>query len=150
MLPRTLLLFLIFLILTITACAEKSSDPSPSKEVSKLKLDETGCQNKNINRVALFGDLHVHTRYSFDAAANSTGATPEDAHRYAKGQEIPFFPLDEDGVAVGRAKIDRPLDFLAVTDHGEFLGERALCRNENSPRYDIPFCETTGQTGLGV
>ena len=122
MLPRTLLLFVTFLILTITACADKSSDPSPSKEVSKLRLDEIGCQNKNINRAALFGDLHVHTRYSFDAAANSTGATPEDAHRYAKGQEIPFFPLDEDGVAIGRAKIDRPLDFLAVTDHGEFLG----------------------------
>ena len=140
MLPRTLLLFVIFLILTITACAEKSNDPSPSKEVSELKLDEIGCQNKKIDRVALFGDLHVHTRYSFDAAANSTGATPEDAHRYAKGQEIPFFPLDEDGMAIGRAKIDRPLDFLAVTDHGEFLGERALCRNENSPRYNIPFC----------
>ena len=140
MLPRTLLLFVIFLILTITACAEKSNDPSPSKEVSELKLDEMGCQNKKINRIALFGDLHVHTRYSFDAAANSTGATPEDAHRYAKGQEIPFFPLDEDGMAIGRAKIDRPLDFLAVTDHGEFLGERALCRNENSPRYNIPFC----------
>ena len=140
MLPRTLLLFVIFLILTITACAEKSNDPSPSKEVSELKLDEMGCQNKKINRIALFGDLHVHTRYSFDAAANSTGATPEDAHQYAKGQEIPFFPLDEDGMAIGRAKIDRPLDFLAVTDHGEFLGERALCRNENSPRYNIPFC----------
>ncbi len=91
-------------------------------------------------RQPLFGDLHVHTSYSFDAAANSIGATPEDAHRFAQGQPIDFWPLDEHGEPAGKFAIDRPLDFLAVTDHGEFLGERAICRTPGSPRYDTPYC----------
>lgn len=99
-----------------------------------------GCPNADEFGMALFGDVHVHTSYSFDAAANSTGATPYDANRYARGEEIPFFPIGENGEAVGTTKIDRPLDFLAVTDHGEFLGERAICRTEGSPSYDTEFC----------
>jgi hypothetical protein len=129
----------------LTACGapEPTTDVSVN-EASKDKLGEQteihSCDNATQNGTALFGDLHIHTRYSFDAAANSTGATPEDAHRYARGEEIPIFPINDQGVAIGRTKIDRPLDFLAVTDHGEFLGERALCRTESSPVYDTNFC----------
>ena len=102
--------------------------------------NEGHCENYAATGMALFGDLHVHTSYSFDAAANTTGATPADAHRYAKGEAIPFWPLDDAGNPVGSTQIDRPLDFLGVTDHGEFLGERAICRTEGSPSYDTEFC----------
>jgi uncharacterized protein DUF3604 len=132
----------------LTGCGEPSqtSGTSPSSAGTKLpegapaQPTDTTCENYTEAGMPLFGDVHVHTSYSFDAAANSTGATPTDAQNYAQGGEIPFFPLDANGQPVGKAKIDRPLDFLAVTDHGEFLGERALCRTAGSPVYDGDFC----------
>ena len=103
------------------------------------------CATYTEDRLPLFGDLHVHTSFSFDAAAISTGATPMDANRFAKGEAIPFWPI-ENGEPAGRYTIDSPLDFLAVTDHGEFLGERRLCSEPSSPSYDSPFCTAARQS----
>ncbi len=139
----------------VGGCSDAESPASQSAQFS-TGAETVSCERFDDNRMALFGDLHIHTSYSFDAAANSTGATPEDANRYARGEAIPFFPINDQGVATGRTKIDRPLDFLAVTDHGEFLGERALCRTEGSPVYNTEFCggyrsnERTGMMMLGT
>ena len=69
----------------------------------------------NVNRDAFFGDLHVHTRYSFDAFIFGTTASPDDAYKYAKGNSIKH-PLGFD------MQLDDPLDFYAVTDHAAWLG----------------------------
>ncbi len=67
-------------------------------------------------RKAYFGDLHVHTQNSFDAFVFGVRRSPDDAYRFAKGEAIP-----NDGG--GQVKLaDGPLDFYAVTDHGEYLG----------------------------
>ena len=137
-------------VLIVTALQIGCNDPTQTADTASATMsnvsDSTSarvdsCDNASENRTALFGDVHIHTRYSFDAAANSTGTTPEDAHRYARGEEIPIFPVNDQGVAIGRTKIDRPLDFIAVTDHGEFLGERRLCRSSESPVYGSAFCK---------
>ena len=70
---------------------------------------------ENAQRNAYFGDLHVHTAYSFDAFAFGTTATPYDAYRYATGQAIKH-PAGFD------VQLRQPLDFYAVTDHAMFLG----------------------------
>jgi hypothetical protein len=70
---------------------------------------------QNAARKAYFGDLHVHTTYSFDAYAFGTLATPYDAYRYARGESIKH-PAGFD------VKLRQPLDFYAVTDHAMFLG----------------------------
>ncbi|MBT5153507.1 MAG: DUF3604 domain-containing protein [Gammaproteobacteria bacterium] len=139
--------FVVFLLIPLLSSCDGTEAPStttPTAEATAATpLIDTGCQDQSPNGIALFGDVHVHTKFSFDAAANSFGATPIDANAFARGEAIKFFPLSEAGEPVGAAQIDRPLDFLAVTDHGEFLGERSLCRTEGSPAYDTKFCTNT-------
>ena len=81
-----------------------------------------------IERYAYFGDLHVHTRFSMDAFAFGTRATPDDAYRFARGAEI----RHPEGYAV---QLDQPLDFYAVTDHAEYLGGLTTLSNPNHPLH---------------
>ena len=48
-------------------------------------------------------------------SSTAPGATPDDAYRYAQGE-----PLTH--AAGFEIRLDRPLDFFAVTDHASFLG----------------------------
>ncbi len=63
----------------------------------------------------LWGDTHVHTANSVDAFGFGVRLTPEDALRFARGEEV----TSTTGV---KAKLPRPLDFMVITDHAEGLG----------------------------
>lgn len=92
------------------------------------------CAARAETRQVLFGDLHSHTAFSWDAWAYGNRALPGDAYRFAKGEAIA--PL-----ADGRVfKLSRPLDFAAVSDHVEFLGEMELCTVPGSPGYEEGIC----------
>ena len=63
-----------------------------------------------------WGDLHVHTNFSLDAyGVANTYVTPDEAYRFARGEEV----TSTTGV---RAKLSRPLDWLAISDHAEMYG----------------------------
>jgi len=87
------------------------------------------------DRVALFGDMHIHTMYSHDAFMGTVRTTPDDAYRYARGEAIPH-PSGE-SIRLSGA----PLDFLAVTDHAEYLGALAALIDPDSPTYGHPLTE---------
>jgi hypothetical protein len=87
-----------------------------------------------VERKAYFGDLHVHTTYSFDAYAFGTLATPYDAYRFAKGEAIA-------NPAGFNMELSRPLDFYAVTDHGMFLGLAAAAADTSTEFSKHPFSE---------
>ena len=92
-----------------------------------IKKDKSIEVDLNPNREAFFGDLHVHTRYSFDAFIFGTTASPDDAYEYAKGSAIKH-PLGFD------MQLDDPLDFYAVTDHAAWLGMiRAYADPDSKP-----------------
>ncbi len=102
------------------AATATEAPPKPAPRFALQKLDhpkDTLVANPTrlSNRVALFGDIHVHTTYSFDAFAFGTLATPHDAYRYALGEAIKH-PAGFD------MQLREPLDFYAVTDHAMFLG----------------------------
>jgi hypothetical protein len=67
------------------------------------------------DRKPLFGELHIHTAWSFDAYIVGVRATPDDAYKFAKGQPLKH-PLGK------TYQMSRPLDFMGVTDHGIFMG----------------------------
>src|SRR3982750_3333340 len=86
----------------------------------------------NPDRSAYFGDLHVHTKLSFDAYIFNVRATPDDAYRYAKGESI------HHAAGYDVRLTDAPLDFLAVTDHSEYLGIIPAMNDPKHPLSKIP------------
>ncbi|MFC1657082.1 DUF3604 domain-containing protein [Candidatus Moduliflexota bacterium] len=62
-----------------------------------------------------WGDTHLHTGMSMDAGAFGARLGPEDAYRFAMGEEL----TSSTGLQV---KLDRPLDFLVVADHSDNMG----------------------------
>ena len=98
------------------------------------------CAHRTDLRQPFFGDLHVHTTLSFDAAAQDTRTRPRDAYRFARGEPLDLPPYDADGRPAGSIRLQRPLDFAAVTDHAEFLGEMNICRSPDLPGRDSPIC----------
>jgi hypothetical protein len=106
------------------------------------------CRRRNPLREPFFGDLHVHTGLSFDAASWGTRARPADAYRFARGESVGLAPYDADGRPTRTARLARPLDFTAVTDHSEFLAETELCTTPGSAIYDTRTCREQRETRL--
>lgn len=76
---------------------------------------------------AYFGETHVHTSFSLDAYIGGARLTPFDAYRYAKGENVSINNVQRN--------IGRPLDFAAVSDHAEFLGEMLSTQVPSAPGH---------------
>jgi len=104
--------------------------------------EREACDQYDPQRQPLFGDLHVHTSFSFDSYISSQRNDPAAAYRYAQGDPITL--PDEDGEPRIVARIQRPLDFVSVTDHSEFLGQINVCTTDPwRAGYWWPHCVMT-------
>ncbi|MEM1120242.1 MAG: DUF3604 domain-containing protein [Bacteroidota bacterium] len=101
----------------LLACgSEKDTTTTTSKEATNktaASTERTADYSETNN--AYFGDLHVHTSWSFDAFIYNVRTTPNDAYDFASGKAI-------DHVSGKKIQLGRPLDFMAVTDHSEYMG----------------------------
>lgn len=97
--------------------ADQTSEPQAVPAAAPAAPEEYSPVVRDQSATNLYwGDLHLHTRNSADAFTNhNEGVTPDDAFRFAMGQAISA----SNGMHV---RLRRPLDFLAVTDHAEYLG----------------------------
>ncbi len=135
--PPLYLVALLAAALTSTAGAQGQDYPPRPYPVTEAR---TPCSNYDPLRRPHFGDTHVHTAWSFDANSQDTRNRPEDAYRFARGERMGIQPYDDDDRPTRQVQIDRPLDFTAVTDHSEFLGEMRMCTTRGETGYWHPVC----------
>jgi Protein of unknown function (DUF3604) len=109
----------------ILGCTSKQAE-TPAAQKDKAQAAQPAVKPApNPLKNAYFGDLHLHTGYSMDAFAFGTRATPEDSYKYAMGETVDYMGKPQ--------KRNAPLDFLAVTDHAEYLGTVRESINPNGP-----------------
>ena len=93
----------------------------------------------NENRNVYWGDLHIHTSWSFDAFVNNVRTTPDDAYNFGKGAAI-------DHISGQKIQIKRPLDFMAVTDHSEYMGTFKQMLDEKNPLSQLDLAKSVTST----
>lgn len=125
---KQILSILAFVLLALPLVAQSKQEPA--------KVEA------NPQKQAYFGELHIHTAYSLDAYIfGNTLNDPFTAYSFAKGEEVNL-PVG------GKKRIKAPLDFAAVTDHAEALGEYEMCTNKNLPSYNSEICQGIRQGNL--
>jgi len=116
------------LVLLLGACSGGQTSESLRQEtVVNTQHDEAAVPG-HPDRDAYFGDLHLHTKYSVDAYMFGTRSSPSEAYQFARGEAI----LHPAGFKIKLS--GPPLDFLAVTDHAEYLG---IMPAMNDPDSDL-------------
>ena len=106
----------LMLALAAFAVAQEPIPPAESLEDAFREQEHfSPYAGRNYPTEVLWGDTHLHTGMSMDAGAFGARLSPEDAYRFARGEEL----TSSTGLQV---KLSRPLDFLVVADHSDNMG----------------------------
>ncbi len=107
-----------WIVALAACCFQPAAQSSPAAAAAAAAADaapSTAAIPSNPLRNAYYGDLHLHTSYSFDAYFDAqTKVDPDEAYRFARGDLVDYM-----GQPTRRRE---PLDFMAVTDHAESIG----------------------------
>ena len=127
------LVMVLFLLGGCQEASESNSSPTAHDSGTPILAVPTSAGPRG-EKHALFGDLHVHTMYSFDAFVMGTLASPDAAYDFAKGGVLTH-PGGFD------MQLDVPLDFYAVTDHAFYLGALRSMTVEGNALYEHELAE---------
>lgn len=114
----------LLIFLSLYSCSNSPELINTEPLNTLIKTEKTATFNEAKN--AYFGDLHIHTSWSFDAFVSNVRTTPDDAYSYGKGVTISH-------VSGRPIKLDRPLDFMAVSDHAEYMGAMMQMLDKDHP-----------------
>jgi hypothetical protein len=112
---HTLLLCAAFISLSPPALAQEASPEALTTPVEKTPESYSPYVNQNFPDRVLWGATHIHTGLSADAGMMGVTLGPADMFRFVRGEVVTI----NSGLKV---RLDRPLDWFAVTDHAEYLG----------------------------
>jgi hypothetical protein len=127
------------LMLTAALVAGCGDQAKQDKKPVETRTEASAEIPRNPTKNAYFGDTHIHTKNSFDAFIWGTRTTADDAYRFAKGETI------DNGAGQNITLSGPPLDFLSVTDHGEYMGVIASMANPDSVHHKT----ATAQAAFG-
>ena len=154
--PKLELILMIAAVVVLMAAFPIAAEP-PFERTEEREQ----CAHYETLKQPFFGETHLHTAYSFDASTLDTRNTPRDAYRYAKGDKVglppwadtrkEFDPPGNEETSVAKFPYcfpddnceftatrtvqlppGRALDWTAVTDHSEQLGENNICLFEGT------------------
>jgi hypothetical protein len=104
----------LFVVLGGPALAQDTGTPDSSKVVEQPEPYSPYVDQHFPQRV-YFGDTHHHTSFSVDGGMIGNKNDPHVSFRFARGEEV----ISNTGQPV---QLIRPLDFLVVSEHAEYLG----------------------------
>ena len=113
------------LALVLAACSPAPPAPTSSAPAT-ASAPASALPPPNPENNAYFGDVHVHTGWSFDALTNGSKTTPTDAYAWAQGRPIT-------GSGGPEMQLKTPLDFYMVADHAEYMGVFNQMSNPDNP-----------------
>ena len=131
---RTFIIILLGHFIIACSPGQDASEAPAAEGTADASAGEAQEIAQNPLRNAYFGDLHVHTNFSFDAFMFGNRTTPDDAYNFAKGETI----LHPSGREM---TLPAPLDFQAVSDHGMYLGMMLAMFDPNSSVAEHPMAE---------
>lgn len=105
-------------LLTTALSSMAWADAVPSPEAAEGTFAErpfSPYANRNFPERPLWGDTHLHTGLSLDAGAFGNTLLPDEAWRFAKGEQV----ISSTGQPV---RLSRPLDWMVLTDHTDLMG----------------------------
>jgi len=116
------------LALALAGCGKQKEPAAPAAvpATASSSAPAPALPPPNPENNVYFGDVHVHTGWSFDALTNGSKTTPMDAYAWAQGRAIT-------GSGGPELKITAPLDFYMVSDHAEYMGVFNQMSNPDSP-----------------
>ena len=120
---RTVLTIAVLALLASPVIAQESE----THQVGEMTLTAEDAENifkapgyspyagRNFPTRVYWGDTHLHTNLSIDARAFGVTLGPEEAYRFARGEEVTSTHGE-------RLQLSRPLDWLVIADHSDGIG----------------------------